>query len=176
MVFDECIRVAVQVSGKPCELLLQRGKLLLRSLERIPGGIVGSFWRKIVGNQLLLALKVDHVEVDIFLRLSDLGLHVAVAGLERNEIVTRISDLSLGAIQCQLKLQRIQLEQDVALGDAARPKLSQLRRLGDVTRGEALAGVPEADTERLLKTLQALKANLTVCDSPVAGQKRVSHG
>ena len=59
---------------------------------------------------------------------------------------------------------------------AARPKLSQLRRLGDVTRGEALAGVPEADTERLLKTLQALKANLTVCDSPVAGQKRVSHG
>ncbi len=60
---------------------------------------------------------------------------------------------------------------------AARPKLSQLRRLGDVTRGEALAGVPEADTERLLKTLQALKANLTnVCDSPVARQKRVSHG
>jgi MarR family transcriptional regulator, transcriptional regulator for hemolysin len=59
----------------------------------------------------------------------------------------------------------------------ARPKLSQLRRLGDVTRGEALAGVPEADTERLLKTLQALKANLTnVCDPPVAGQKRVSHG
>jgi hypothetical protein len=54
--------------------------------------------------------------------------------------------------------------------------LSQLRRLGHVTRGEALAGVPEADTERLLKTLQALKANLTVCDSPVAGQKRVSHG
>ncbi len=49
--------------------------------------------------------------------------------------------------------------------------------LGDVTRGEALAGVPEADTERLLKTLQALKANLTnVCDPPVAGQKRVSHG
>jgi hypothetical protein len=52
-----------------------------------------------------------------------------------------------------------------------------LRRLGDFTRGEALTGVSEADTERLLKTLQALKANLTdACDSPVAGQKRVSHG
>jgi MarR family transcriptional regulator for hemolysin len=63
------------------------------------------------------------------------------------------------------------------LTSAARPKLSQLRRLGEVTRGEALAEVPEADTERLLKTLQALKANLTdACDSPVAGQKRVSHG
>ena len=117
MVFDGCIRVAIQVGGKPCELLLQRGKLLLRALQGIAGGIVGSLWSKIVGNQLLLALKVDHVEVDIFLRLFDLGLHVAVAGLERNEVVARISDLSLGAIQRQLKLQRIQLEQDVALGD-----------------------------------------------------------
>jgi DNA-binding MarR family transcriptional regulator len=63
------------------------------------------------------------------------------------------------------------------LTSAARPKLAQLRKLGDVTRGEALVGVSEADTERLLKTLQALKANLTdACDSPVAGQKRVSHG
>jgi MarR family transcriptional regulator, transcriptional regulator for hemolysin len=62
------------------------------------------------------------------------------------------------------------------LTPAARPKLSQLRKLGEVTRTEALAGVPEADTERLLKTLQALKANLTdACDSPVAGQKRASH-
>jgi DNA-binding MarR family transcriptional regulator len=63
------------------------------------------------------------------------------------------------------------------LTPAARPKLEQLRNLGDVTRGEALAGLSEADTERLLKTLQALKTNLTdACDAPVAGQKRVSHG
>ena len=62
------------------------------------------------------------------------------------------------------------------LTPAARSKLTQLRRLGDVTREGALTGVSEADTERLLKTLQALKANLTdACDSPVAGQKRVSH-
>ncbi|MFZ0848960.1 MAG: MarR family transcriptional regulator [Hyphomicrobiaceae bacterium] len=47
------------------------------------------------------------------------------------------------------------------LTSAARPKLSQLRRLGEVTRGEALAVVPEADTERLLNTLQTLKPNLT---------------
>jgi hypothetical protein len=63
------------------------------------------------------------------------------------------------------------------LAPAARPKLAQLRKLGDVTRGEALAGVSEADTERLLKTSQALKANLAdACDPPVAGQKRASHG
>ena len=63
------------------------------------------------------------------------------------------------------------------LTPAARSKLTQLRRLGDVTRGEALTGVPEADTERLLKTLQALKTNLMLaCDAPAAGQKKVSHG
>jgi MarR family transcriptional regulator, transcriptional regulator for hemolysin len=60
---------------------------------------------------------------------------------------------------------------------AARSKLTQLRKLGDVTRGEALTGVSEADTERLLKTLQALKTNLMLaCDAPAAGQKKVSHG
>ena len=63
------------------------------------------------------------------------------------------------------------------LTPAARPKLSLLRRLGEGTRGEALAEVPEGDTERLLKTLQTLKANLTdACDSPVAGQQRANHG
>jgi MarR family transcriptional regulator, transcriptional regulator for hemolysin len=63
------------------------------------------------------------------------------------------------------------------LTPAARPKLTQLRKLGDLTRAEALAGVSEDDTERLLKTLQALKSNLTdACDSPVARQKRASHG
>ena len=63
------------------------------------------------------------------------------------------------------------------LTPAARSKLTQLRRLGDVTRGEALTGVSEADTERLLKTLQALKTNLMLaCDAPAAGQKKVSHG
>jgi MarR family transcriptional regulator, transcriptional regulator for hemolysin len=63
------------------------------------------------------------------------------------------------------------------LTPAAHPKLTLLHRLGVVTRGEALAGVSDGDIEHLLKTLQALKANLTdACVSPVAGQKRVNHG
>jgi MarR family transcriptional regulator for hemolysin len=63
------------------------------------------------------------------------------------------------------------------LTPAARPKLALLHGLGVVTRGEALAGVPEADIEHLLKTLQALKANLTdACVSPVTGQKKANHG
>jgi MarR family transcriptional regulator, transcriptional regulator for hemolysin len=55
---------------------------------------------------------------------------------------------------------------------AARPKLAQLRKLGEITRVEALSGVSQADTERLLQTLQQLKANLAeACVSPVAGEK-----
>ncbi len=63
------------------------------------------------------------------------------------------------------------------LTPAAGPKLTLLYELGVVTRGEALAGVPDADIEHLLKTLQALKANLTgACVSSVAGQKKANHG
>jgi MarR family transcriptional regulator for hemolysin len=60
---------------------------------------------------------------------------------------------------------------------AARPKVSQLRQLGDTTRGEALAGLSEADRERLSTTLQILKTNLVdACESPVAEQKRAGNG
>jgi MarR family transcriptional regulator for hemolysin len=60
---------------------------------------------------------------------------------------------------------------------AARAKLQQARAYDDVTRGEATAGVSEDDRQHLLKTLQALKENLTqACDAPLAGQKRASHG
>jgi MarR family transcriptional regulator for hemolysin len=63
------------------------------------------------------------------------------------------------------------------LTPAAHPKLTLLHRLGVVTRGEALAGVPDADIEHLLKTLKALKANLVdACVSPVAEQKKANHG
>jgi MarR family transcriptional regulator for hemolysin len=63
------------------------------------------------------------------------------------------------------------------LVEAARPKLEQIRELGDVIRGEALAGVSEDDGQRLLQTLQAMKANLTgACEAPITGQKRASHG
>jgi MarR family transcriptional regulator for hemolysin len=60
---------------------------------------------------------------------------------------------------------------------AARSRLEQAGEYGEVTHREALAGVPETDRQHLLKTLQALKENLTrACDAPLAGQKRASHG
>jgi hypothetical protein len=61
--------------------------------------------------------------------------------------------------------------------EAARPKLEQIRELGDVTHREALAGVSEDEGQCLLRTLEAMKANLTeACEAPTAGQKRASHG
>jgi len=63
------------------------------------------------------------------------------------------------------------------LTPAARPKLTEARKFSDRTRSEALAGVSDSDGLHLLKTLQALKLNLTdACDSSVAGQNRATHG
>jgi DNA-binding MarR family transcriptional regulator len=63
------------------------------------------------------------------------------------------------------------------LTPAAHPKLMQVRKLGDLTRSEALAGVSDTDGSHLLETLQALKLNLTdACDWSVAGHKRATHG
>jgi MarR family transcriptional regulator for hemolysin len=61
--------------------------------------------------------------------------------------------------------------------EAARPKLELIRELGDATHREALAGISEDDGRCLLKTLEAMKANLTEArEAPIAGQERVSHG
>ena len=63
------------------------------------------------------------------------------------------------------------------LVEAARLKLIQIREFGDVNHREALAGVSEDDGQCLLKTLEAMKENLTkACDAPTAGQKRASNG
>jgi DNA-binding MarR family transcriptional regulator len=60
---------------------------------------------------------------------------------------------------------------------AARAKLEQAHQYDDVTRREAMVGVSEDDRQHLLRTLQALKENLTqACDAPLAERKRASHG
>jgi DNA-binding MarR family transcriptional regulator len=62
----------------------------------------------------------------------------------------------------------------------AKPKLVELHRLGDQTRAEALAGIPEAARQQLLDTLTGLRANLaSACASPAvpaSPQKRASNG
>jgi DNA-binding MarR family transcriptional regulator len=47
------------------------------------------------------------------------------------------------------------------LTDRARPMLEEMRRLGAATREEALAGLPQAERDRLTAALLAMRANLT---------------
>jgi MarR family transcriptional regulator, transcriptional regulator for hemolysin len=63
------------------------------------------------------------------------------------------------------------------LTPAARPKLELGRKLGNITRREALAGISETDAAGLLKTLQAMKENLVnACDAPARAQSHASLG
>ena len=62
------------------------------------------------------------------------------------------------------------------LTEKARPKLTELRALGDVTRAEAFGDIPLAEREQLLATLGQMKANLTAaCQMPVA-ERQVQNG
>ena len=54
----------------------------------------------------------------------------------------------------------------------AQSSLAPLRRIGDVTRSEALDGISEADREQLVRILSSMKANLAeACSLPVAGKE-----
>lgn len=53
--------------------------------------------------------------------------------------------------------------------DEALPLIEELRRLGDATRAEALAGISERDRKQLTTMLTTMKENLlTACDQPRA--------
>jgi MarR family transcriptional regulator, transcriptional regulator for hemolysin len=63
------------------------------------------------------------------------------------------------------------------LTPVARARLERAREYDDVTRREALVGVSEDDRQHLLKTLQALKENLTqACDATPSAEKSTGHG
>jgi DNA-binding MarR family transcriptional regulator len=97
-----------------------------------------------------------------------------IEAITLGRIVDRLETLGLIERRAHPSDRRIWL---LHLTEAALPKLTQLRQLGEITRGEALAGTTEPDRECLLKTLRILKANLTdPCDSPAAEQRRANHG
>jgi MarR family transcriptional regulator, transcriptional regulator for hemolysin len=63
------------------------------------------------------------------------------------------------------------------LTEAGRNKLEQVYAPGDKTRSETLAGISETDRARLIKTLSAMRANLSsACEAPATNKKKVSHG
>ena len=62
------------------------------------------------------------------------------------------------------------------LTEQAKPKLDELKVLGDRTRAEALTDISEGEHEQLIKLLTTLKSNLaSACATPPV-QKRASHG
>ena len=60
------------------------------------------------------------------------------------------------------------------LTDEAHPILGQMRAIGAETRSEALAGVSDADRERLIETLLVMRANLTAPATRI--EEAVAHG
>jgi DNA-binding MarR family transcriptional regulator len=116
-----------------------------------------------------------------------------LAYLERNEGIHQgglaelleIEPITLGRIVDKLQtmglVERLPHPSDrriwlLRLTDTAKPKLAELKVLGDRTRGEALSDVSEADREQLLKLLATIKGNLaSACATPPL-QKRASNG
>lgn len=58
----------------------------------------------------------------------------------------------------------------------AHPSLAVLRKLGDDTRAEALAGIAEPDRERLVGLLDAMRGNLIAVNRTAPDADEVNHG
>ncbi len=60
--------------------------------------------------------------------------------------------------------------------DEARPLLETMREIGDVTRGEALDGIPTEQRDELFQILSLMKTNLVqACRTPLA-ENETNHG
>lgn len=89
-------------------------------------------------------------------------------------IADRLEDMGLIERQPHPSDRRVWL---LHLTTAAYPKLAQLRRLGDLTRGEALLSISETDRAHLLKILLTMRENLAqACEAPAAKQKGLVRG
>lgn len=58
------------------------------------------------------------------------------------------------------------------LKDEVKPVLDRLRALSDANRQEALAGIPEADSEQLIETLLKIKANMVELETAASPNQR----
>jgi MarR family transcriptional regulator, transcriptional regulator for hemolysin len=59
---------------------------------------------------------------------------------------------------------------------AAHPVLTTMREIGEATRADALAGVSDADRERLIAVLTAMRGNLIAASSMPDEERKASHG
>ncbi len=89
-------------------------------------------------------------------------------------ILDRLEERGLIERRRHPKDRRIRL---LYLTEAARAPLETMRKLGDLTRGEALAGISQQEREQLLQTLTRMKINLIgACNTPVDDDRALSHG
>jgi MarR family transcriptional regulator, transcriptional regulator for hemolysin len=139
-------------------LLHDVARLLKKRFEQNSRGLTRSQWQ-------VLAYLAENRGVNQA-RLAEL---VEIEPITLGRIVVRLETLRLIRRNSHPTDRRRWL---LDLMPAARARLEQAREYDDVTRREALVGVSEEDRQHLLKTLQALKENLTqACAAPLAGQK-----
>ena len=58
----------------------------------------------------------------------------------------------------------------------ALPLLEEMREIGDLTRGDALAGVSDADRDQLMNVLTQMKSNLAEASRCSPSEPEVNHG
>ena len=139
-------------------LLHDVARLLKKRFEQNSRGLTRSQWQ-------VLAYLAENRGVNQA-RLAEL---VEIEPITLGRIVVRLETLRLIKRNSHPTDRRRWL---LDLMPAARARLERAREYDDVTRREALVDVSEDDRRHLLKTLLALKENLTqACAAPFAGQK-----
>ena len=120
-----------------------------------------------------------------------LAILASSEGIHQGALADRleIEPITLGRILDKLEqrelVERRQHQTDrriwcLHLRPEARPLLDEMRTLGDMTRGEALAGIADAERDRLLETLSTMRTNLIeACSRPAHDEitgKEAKHG
>ena len=130
-----------------------------------------------------LGLTRSHWQVLAFLAPNE-GIHqgglAEILDIEAITLVRILDKLEAGGL-----IERRQHPTDrriwlLFLTEKAHPVLARMRELGDITRNEALAGIPDAAREQLMLNLSLMKKNLiTACEQPAehpATTKAASRG
>ncbi len=130
-----------------------------------------------------LGLTRSHWQVLAFLAPNE-GIHqgglAEILDIEAITLVRILDKLEAGGL-----IERRQHPTDrriwlLFLTEKAHPVLARMRELGEITRGEALAGIPDAAREQLMLNLCLMKKNLIMaCDQPAehpATKKAMSRG
>lgn len=88
-------------------------------------------------------------------------------------IVDRLEAMGLVERRAHARDRRVRL---LSLTERARPLLDEIFSVGAQTRAEALAGVPEAERDRLFDILVFMKSNLVSLTAAPGSERSAGHG